>query len=100
MAGARAVRPLRCLPRTGRLRLEVRLPLGLEAPERQPKPVLGNERLAEELQAHLVRQAVLLARVAPAARRHHAVPGMLAAPGLRKDVIHVLGGIPAVLADP
>src|ERR671931_1822064 len=79
---------------------EERCPLGLETPEREAEPVRGGERSARQTQTGLVDEAVLLARVTPAAGRHHVLPGVLAASRPRHDVIDVLRGRAAVLAPP
>src|SRR5439155_16713744 len=69
---------------------EVLLPLGLHPAEREPEPVTRRVRLAGERQPGVVREPVLLARVAAPARRHHVVPYVLAAQRPGKDVVHVL----------
>src|SRR5512132_4144175 len=84
--------------REGPTRSEERLPFGLQAPDRELEPVLGRHGATREVQAGLVDQPVLLARVATPAGGHHVVPGVRPAARARDDVIEVLGGGPAVLA--
>src|SRR6266508_723173 len=80
--------------------LEVWLPLGFQAADRQTEPVLWRNRPAREAETDVVDQPVLLARVAPPAGRHHVVPRVRAAARSGHDMVQVLGGRAAVLTGP
>jgi hypothetical protein len=80
--------------------LQVRFPLGFEAPQREAERVPGCDWLMEEGHSHLGGQPVLLPGVAPAARRDDVLPGVLSTPGFGYHVVDVLGRAAAVLAHP
>jgi hypothetical protein len=81
-------------------RLEVSLPLGVEASEGEFQAILRNERFPKKDQPHLSGEPVLLPGVAASTGSHHVLPRMFATPGLGDHVIDVLRRVPAVLTGP